>query len=235
MQATPRKTLQQRLLFPQQLDVVAFASTISAATEARTGPIPQDPRNRRADWASSNSDVRHRVNLAATYLLPFGPGRPICESGWSRLARSLVVGRSAESPCCRAVCHLPSPCRVLHRIPVTPAAPIPLRESDPEPANKSINLWFDPAAFTTPPAFTWGTLGRNTLNAPALYNLDFSITKKFRFSESRELQFRSEFFNGLNHPQFGLPNSTIGVGGAGTITSTQRANRQMQFALRFSF
>ena len=36
---------------------------------------------------------------------------------------------------------------------------------------------------------------------------------------------------GLNHPQFGLPNSTIGVGGAGTITSTQRANRQMQFCV----
>ena len=73
------------------------------------------------------------------------------------------------------------------------------------------------------------------MHAPALYNLDFSITKKIRFNESRELQFRSEFFNGLNHPQFGLPNSTIGVGGAGTITSTQRANRQVQFALRFSY
>ncbi|MBM3785576.1 MAG: hypothetical protein FJW30_14525 [Acidobacteria bacterium] len=33
------------------------------------GPVPQDPRNRRADWASSNSDVRHRVNIATTYLL----------------------------------------------------------------------------------------------------------------------------------------------------------------------
>ena len=45
------------------------------------GPIPQDPRNRRADWASSNSDVRHRVNLASTYLLPFGPGRRYANSG----------------------------------------------------------------------------------------------------------------------------------------------------------
>ena len=68
----------------------------------------------------------------------------------------------------------------------------------------------------------------------ALYNLDFSIAKKFRFGEARELQFRSEFFNGLNHPQFGLPNVTVGVGGAGTITSTQRSNRQIQFALRLA-
>ena len=107
--------------------------------------------------------------------------------------------------------------------------------ANPYPANRSIALWFDPAAFATPPAFTWGTLGRNTLNAPALYNFDFSIAKKFTFAESRQLQFRSEFFNGFNHPQFGLPNATIAVGGAGTITSTQRSSRQMQLALRLSF
>jgi len=101
--------------------------------------------------------------------------------------------------------------------------------------NQNISQWFNPTAFAAPPAFTWGTLGRNSLNAPRLYNVDFSISRKFRFGEARELQFRSEFFNGLNHPQFGLPNATAGVGGAGTITSTQRANRQIQFALRFSY
>ncbi|MFN7545425.1 MAG: carboxypeptidase regulatory-like domain-containing protein, partial [Acidobacteriota bacterium] len=38
------------------------------------GPVPQDPRNRRADWSSSNSDIRHRINFASSYLLPFGSG-----------------------------------------------------------------------------------------------------------------------------------------------------------------
>jgi len=52
---------------------------------------------------------------------------------------------------------------------------------------------------------------------------------------ARNLDFRWELFNGANHPQFGLPASTIGVGGVGTITSAQRANRQMQLALRLSF
>ena len=46
---------------------------------------------------------------------------------------------------------------------------------------------------------------------------------------------RAEFFNSLNHPQFGLPASTIGVGGVGTIAATQRANRQIQLALRYAF
>jgi hypothetical protein len=187
------------------------------------GPIPQDPRNRRADWASSNSDTRHRVNLATTYQLPFGKG-PII-GGWE--IGGIAVMQSGL-PFTVTVPGSPSNTGASSR-------PNAVAGANPYPANRSIDLWFDPAAFSTPPAFTWGTLGRNTLNAPSLYNLDFSITKKFRFTETRELQFRSEFFNGLNHPQFALPNATIGVGGAGTITATQRSNRQMQFALRLSF
>ena len=87
----------------------------------------------------------------------------------------------------------------------------PVPGADPNPANRSIDLWFNPAAFTTPPAFTWGTLGRNSLTGPALANFDFSIAKKDPILGKREPQFRTEFFNGLNHPQFGSPNATIGV------------------------
>ena len=49
------------------------------------GPIPQDPRNRRADWGSQNADIRHRVNLAWSYALPFGnPAGPMRHvvAGW---------------------------------------------------------------------------------------------------------------------------------------------------------
>jgi hypothetical protein len=63
---------------------------------------------------------------------------------------------------------------------------------NPSPSNRSIGRWFDPAAFTTR-RHHGGTLGRNSLNAPSLYNFDFSLAKKFRLAETRELQFRSEF------------------------------------------
>ncbi len=198
------------------------------------GPIPQDPRNRRGDWSSSNSDVRQRVNLAASYQLPFGPGRKFADTkgplgqvignweiGWLTVMQSGL-------PYTVTVAGSPSNTGAASR-----ANPVP--GINPIPADQNINQWFNPAAFASPPAFTWGTLGRNTLNGPRLFNADFSASKKFRFRESRELQFRSEFFNGFNHPQFGLPASTAGVGGAGTITSTQRSNRQIQFALRFAF
>ena len=111
----------------------------------------------------------------------------------------------------------------------------PVPGIDPNLSDRSINRWFNTTAFTTPAAFTWGTLGRNTLRGPGIVNIDMSLAKKFVLRESRSLQFRAEFFNAMNHPQFGLPAATIGVGGAGTISSTQRANRQIQFALRFGF
>ena len=198
------------------------------------GPLPQDYTNRRADWASSNSDVRHRVNIATTYQLPFGSGKRYANDagalnyivgGWE--VGGLAVLQSGL-PYTVSVAGSPSNTSAGSR-----ANPVP--GVNPIPSNQNINLWFDPAAFASPPAFTWGTLGRNTLLAPALYNFDFSVSRKFKIKESRDLQFRTEFFNGFNHPQFGLPNSTAGVGGAGTITSTQRSNRQIQFALRFAF
>jgi len=61
------------------------------------------------------------------------------------------------------------------------------------------------------------------------------VSRKFMLGERCDLGFRWEMFNTLNHPQFGLPNATAGVGGAGTITTTQRSNRQMQVAVRLGF
>ena len=174
------------------------------------------------------------MNLASTYQLPFGPGRKHLNRGGA--AGHIVGGWEIGG-----IAVLQSGLPFTVTVPGSPSntgassRANPVSGVNPYPSNRSINLWFDPAAFTTPPAFTWGTLGRNSLNAPALYNFDFSIAKKIRFTEGRELQFRTEFFNGVNHPQFGLPDATIGVGGAGTITITQRSSRQMQFALRLAF
>ena len=198
------------------------------------GPIPQDPTNRRADWASSNSDIRNRVNLAATYQLPFGPKRTYLTGNnlASYLARDWQVGGIAvlQSGLPFTVTVSGSPSNTSNGSRANPVSGV-----SPVPTQQTINQWFNPAAFTTPPAYTWGTLGRNSLNGPALYDFDASLSRQFVLREQRNLSFRWEMFNSLNHPQFGFPASTVGVGGVATITSTQRANRQMQFALRLSF
>jgi len=198
------------------------------------GPVPQDPNNRRADWATSNSDIRHRVNIAVTYELPFGPNKPFGKGGGvaSQLVRDWEIGAvggfQSGLPYTVTVPGSPSNTSASSR-----ANPVP--GISPAPAQQSLSQWFNPAAFTTPPAYTWGTLGRDSLNGPALYNVDTMLSRKFKLGEHRDLTFRWEMFNMPNHPQFGVPASTVGVGGAGTITTTQRSNRQMQFALRLAF
>jgi Carboxypeptidase regulatory-like domain len=198
------------------------------------GPVPQDPNNRRADWATSNSDIRHRVNIAATYQLPFGPNKPFATGHnlGAKLVRDWQIGEviviQSGLPFTVTVPGSPSNTSASSRAnPVLGVSPIP--------AQRSISEWFNPAAFTTPPAYTWGTLGRDSLNGPGLFNLDTMVNRKFVLGEHRDLDFRWELFNAPNHPQFGLPASTVSVGGVATITTTQRPNRQMQFALRLAF
>src|SRR5258705_9818040 len=88
-----------------------------------------------------------------------------------------------------------------------------------------------------------GNLGRNTLIGPGLVNFDFSLFKNNyikRISDRFNVQFRAEFFNILNHPNFAPPldnrnifDSTGGrVANAGLITSTQTPSRQIQLAVK---
>ena len=178
-----RKTVQQRTSISSATGRGRTASTTSAATAATMARFRKIPRTARADWASSNSDVRHRVNLAATYQLPFGPGRRYASGARSARERDRYweIGGIAVLQSGLPFTVTVAGFALEHRS--AAAAPIPSPGVDPNPANRNINLWFNPAAFTTPPAFTWGTLGRNSLNAPPLYNFDFSISKKFRFGE----------------------------------------------------
>ena len=93
------------------------------------------------------------------------------------------------------------------------------------------------------PIILRGNLGRNTLIGPGLVNFDFSLFKNNyikRISDRFNAQFRAEFFNILNHPNFAPPldNRNIfdsagnRVANAGLITSTQTPSRQIQFAVK---
>ena len=95
--------------------------------------------------------------------------------------------------------------------------------------------YFAGYTFATPPATApFGNLGRNAFRAPGLEQWDLAVNKNFRIRESMKLQFRSEFFNVLNHTNFGVPNNVSTSGAFGTITSTYPP-RQIQFALKLMF
>lgn len=101
--------------------------------------------------------------------------------------------------------------------------------------------YFDASGFVVPPARTIGNLGRNTMIGPGVANSDFSLSKNVRLTEESKVQFRAEFFNLFNRPNFALPETSIfdsrgrPQGGAGFISRTTTTARQIQFALRFEF
>lgn len=115
-------------------------------------------------------------------------------------------------------------------------------------------LYYDPCAFSLQTVGTLGNEGRNTLIAPGVLGLDFSLVKDTALrvlGEGGKVEFRAEVFNISNHPNFsrpGLPgsNNQVFAGAlantveaplktAGQIVQTDTTSRQIQFALKFLF
>jgi hypothetical protein len=83
-------------------------------------------------------------------------------------------------------------------------------------------------------------VGRGVLSGPGLATFDTSLFRNFKLRERTTLEFRAEFFNVLNHTNFGTPNATVFSGtavspSAGLITSTATTSRQIQFGLKLMF
>jgi hypothetical protein len=106
------------------------------------------------------------------------------------------------------------------------------------------SAFVQPAAATAIGQTDFSPLGAtwNQVHGPAYNDLDFSVFKKFRTSENTNLEFRAEFFNFLNHPNFGTTGNACGCGLSdanflntdfGNIQSTVGKGRETQFALKF--
>jgi hypothetical protein len=98
------------------------------------------------------------------------------------------------------------------------------------------------------PGTDFGNVGRNVLRGPKQINVDFSVIKRFLFGESKNIEFRAEFFNLFNHVNFDTPVSNLNAaivdqntgqiinpGDFGRIISTSNNPRLIQFALKLNF
>jgi hypothetical protein len=94
--------------------------------------------------------------------------------------------------------------------------------------------WFNTRAFAQPAAFTFGNAGRTLPNvrAPGLRESEMSVFKSFPFGEARRLEFRAEFFNITNTPNFGVPGLTFGAGAFGVVATQANTPRQVQLGLK---
>jgi hypothetical protein len=213
------------------------------------------------DYGLADFDIRNVFHLSGGYELPFGKGKRFLADngiaskvlgGWSINASAVLQGgqpitlscpsgTSSGSGCYDFIVPGQSQKRGLH---ITPSG--------------QLSFFGNPGAFAQPAACTalpcpLSTLGGppDQLAGPPFKRLDFSTFKDFRLNERLMLQFRAEFFNILNHPNFNAPgfggNGVVSISGAtdftntnnfGAIGSTRDAPydpRQIQFALKLYY
>jgi hypothetical protein len=101
-------------------------------------------------------------------------------------------------------------------------------------SQKSTARYFNTSAFVAPVAGAFGSVGRNTLIGPGLFNVDAVVVRHFRLKEGIDLQFRGEFFNTLNHPNFSLVGRILNDPTYGQVLS-QFDPRELQFGFKVTF
>ena len=204
------------------------------------GPIPQDPRYRYLDFASSSFDIRQRFTQTLNYFLPIGKGQRLdLGKSWANKA----FGGWQLNMILTAQTGLPFTPVLANSVANTGSSSRPNINSGVNAAlsNPTLTDWFNTsfnvpgAVWATPALYTFGDAGRNILRGPDRFNLDTSLFKDVAVTERVHVQFRGELFNVLNHPQFDLPAATIGQAGVGTITNTLGTPRDIQVGLRLVF
>jgi len=195
-------------------------------------------------------DVRHVFNASAVYELPFGAGKTFLSDpgvaraifgGWeitsTFVARTgfpinITIDRSSsDTPDGNTTDQRPN---LVPGVSITPAG------------GSTIGQWLNPAAFAPPASKTWGDLPRDAARGPAAWQMDAGVGKRVLLTERANLQFRAEFFNIFNHPQYGLPGADFTGSGFGVISQTVNTTtpvspvgsgtpREIQFAVKVAF
>ena len=187
----------------------------------------------RSNRAPSYNDARLQYNFAAVWSLPFGPGRRFAPRG----AAAKIVGGWEASGIFTARTGFPLTITLPVDITNVGGQPRPNRLCSGQLGNPTTAKWFDTSCFAFPDQYTYGNSGRDILSGPGLSNIDLTLMRDFHVAiptEAGRLQFRANFFSLLNHPHLGEPGTTFGNPGFGIISSAS-GNRQIEFALRWTF
>ena len=180
------------------------------------------------DLSRSTFDQRHRFVFSAVYDIPGAyPGSALARTvlgGW-QLSGITTVQSGFPFTVQEGDDHS-------NRLNLFFNLPDRVCKGDLPPNQRTPDKWFDTSCFTVPADNTIGNSGFNILDRDGIISQDFSLSKYFVLRESVRLQFRSEFFNAFNHPNFGAPTGLLESSNYGKIFSTSIPARQIQFALK---
>jgi hypothetical protein len=108
--------------------------------------------------------------------------------------------------------------------------------ANPTLSNPTINKWFNTNAYQLPGFGTRGNAGKYPIYSQTEKNWNTSMSKRWLWGESRDVQLRAEFFNILNAHTFDPPGVLFGTGNFGKVSSTARqGGRQLELALKLHF
>ncbi|HKY44202.1 MAG TPA: carboxypeptidase regulatory-like domain-containing protein [Pyrinomonadaceae bacterium] len=218
--------------------------TRGGATGQSAANTPFDINNRDLNYARSDFDRRHAVQGYVIYELPIGKGRRWGAS-WDGITDFLLGGFNV-SGVMRRYSGRPftvfAGSNTLSQVVFTPAS---CNDCSPNLGNTTLengqNVFFTAeqrAKFFVPAAGEPSNVGRNFFTGPSFFNLDMTIGKRFRFDETRNLEFRVEAQNVTNTPSFSVPDANLILtsGSFGQILgSTTSSSRKVQFVAKFNF
>ena len=255
------------------VDPVGSTSGGALGNNSRT---PTDVHNFALDRSVSDFDNTHVLVVNSRYELPIGKGRRFLTNlsgaldqalgGWSLTGiytyqsgepYSIISGSNtanfavAGKPT-RADLRGPLPPNQLQFVPGI-TGPVAFNVTDRDPNTNCRQVVGTNSFFCIPEPGGFG-MGRNTIRGPGFWNFDLGILKQFNINERVKVQFRAEFFNAFNHPNFENPrNATEGsptvtnalfgqtccitsaVPSSSSIIATGEPNRVIQFALKLQF
>ena len=222
-----------------------------------------------ADYGLANFDIRNVIHFSGAYELPFGKGKKFMGDaggvsnaivgGWAVVWATTLQGgqpfqlgcpsgTAAGTNCLSFVRAGANPRTSLHK---TPDGNVGMLNAAAfaQPCEVGSNNT-PTGCIPMPGVLALGGAEPTQIEGPGYHRLDLSLFKNFQLTERTRLEFRSEFFNILNHPNFNYPgfggNGVVAVSGStnfndstfGEIGSTRDApyaSREIQFALKLYF
>ena len=190
-------------------------------TTQGSNAFPQNARDFGPWYGSSDYDVRHRFSANFVWALPLGDN--IIAKDWTvsgiytaHTGHPFTVNQSGNNV-------------------GTNMTGLPNMVGDSS-GPKTVDQWFNTAAFQAVPSGTFGNETRNTLTGPGFQNVDLTVQRQIRFGGRTAATLRWDIFNVFNTVNFGLPNRDVSSAATfGTISSLASDPRTMQVALRFTF
>lgn len=190
-----------------------------------TGPPASFPAadsfNRALEWDVSAGDIPHVFVANAVWVLPYRRTR-----GWT-IAGVITMQSGVPLPATQAVNFNAFAGFGTQR-------PHEIGSPELPRSQRTVQRWFDPAAFRAAPQFAIGTSRRNPVRGPGYRNVDLAVMRRVPLTHRTAVELRAEVFNLTNTPPLGPPNTVLGSPGFGSITSAGDP-RVIQLAIKALF